>query len=173
MLPYTKLSGNARRFKTPHGHVPPGIQFVVRKGKGASWGGEALQEAPQSGPPHCQATGLGCSHADIPIHRPGAIYFRFAAERGLRRRHPKNRRSHICCRRSRVPCMSRDGHDGSTKCQCCAQAKRQHVEVLRETGARFVRSAKITGEIGAARATKENPCPQGRSWTPGRKGTGC
>ena len=40
-------------------------------------------------------------------------------------------------------------------------------------GARFVRSAKIIGEIGAARTTEENPCPQGRSWAPGRKDTGC
>ena len=29
---------------------------------------------------------------------------------------------------------SRDGHDGNAKCQCCAQAKRQHVEVLRGMG---------------------------------------
>ena len=51
--------------------------------------------------------------------------------------------------------MSRDGHDGNTKCQCCAQAKRQYEEVLREMEARFVRSAKIIEEMGAAKATKE------------------
>ena len=51
--------------------------------------------------------------------------------------------------------MSRDGHDGSTKRQCCAQAKRQYEEVLREMEARFVRSAKIIEEMGAAKATKE------------------
>ena len=51
--------------------------------------------------------------------------------------------------------MSRDGHDGNTKCQCCAQAKRQYEEVLREMEARFVRSAKIIEEIGAAKTTKE------------------
>ena len=28
----------------------------------------------------------------------------------------------------------RDGHDGNAKCQCCTQAKRQHVEVLRGMG---------------------------------------
>ena len=51
--------------------------------------------------------------------------------------------------------MSRDGHDGNTKCQCCAQAKRQYEEVLREMEARFVRSAKIIEEMGAVKATKE------------------
>ena len=51
--------------------------------------------------------------------------------------------------------MSRDGHDGNTGCQCCAQAKRQYEEVLREMEARFVRSAKIIEEIGAAKTTKE------------------
>ena len=57
--------------------------------------------------------------------------------------------------------MSRDGHDGNTKCQCCAQAKRQYEEVLREMEVQFVRSAKIIEEMGAAKTTKENPCPQG------------
>ena len=51
--------------------------------------------------------------------------------------------------------MSRDEHDGSTKCQCCAQAKRQYEKVLREMEARFVRSAKIIEEIDAAKTTKE------------------
>ena len=51
--------------------------------------------------------------------------------------------------------MSRDGHDGNTKCRCCAQAKRQHEEVLREMEARFARSTKIIEEMGAAKATKE------------------
>ena len=51
--------------------------------------------------------------------------------------------------------MSRDGHGGNTKCQCCAQAKRQYEEILREIEARFVRSAKIIEEMGAAKATKE------------------
>ena len=66
--------------------------------------------------------------------------------------------------------MSRDGHDGNAKRQCCAQAKRQHVEVLRETGARFVRSAKIIGEIGAARATKEKPLSAGPVMGVGKEG---
>ena len=51
--------------------------------------------------------------------------------------------------------MSRDEHDGSTKCQCCAQEKRQYEEVLREMEARFVRSAKIIEEMDAAKTTKE------------------
>ena len=51
--------------------------------------------------------------------------------------------------------MSRDGHDGSTKCQCCAQAKRQYEEVLREMEARFVRPAKTIEEMGSVKATKE------------------
>ena len=51
--------------------------------------------------------------------------------------------------------MNRDGHDGNTKCRCCAQAKRQYEEVLREMEARFVRSAKIIEEMGAAKTTKE------------------
>ena len=98
---------------------------------------------------------LACGRLDLSA-RGGTIYFfRFVAERGLRRRHPKNRRSHVCCRRSRVLCMRRDGHDGNTKCQCCAQAKRQYEEVLREMEARFVRSTKIIEEMGAAKTTKE------------------
>ena len=46
---------------------------------------------------------LACGHLDLSA-RGGAIYFfRFVAERGLRRRHPKNRRSHVCCKRSPRP----------------------------------------------------------------------
>ena len=57
--------------------------------------------------------------------------------------------------------MSRDGHGGSTKYRCCSQTKRWYVEVLRGTEARFVRSAKIIGEVGAAKATKEKPLSTG------------
>ena len=53
--------------------------------------------------------------------------------------------------------MSRDEHDGNTKCQCCAQAKRQYEEILREIETRFVRSAKIIEEMGAASHKRKTP----------------
>ena len=134
MLPYTKLSGNARRFKTPMGMSLQEFNLLFAKVK-AHPGAERPSKRPRSRARRTARQRVWAARMRTSRSTNPGRGDLLPICGGTGPEAPASEKpAQPCCRRSRVPCMSRDGHDGNAKRQRCAQAKRQHVEVLRGMG---------------------------------------
>ena len=134
MLPHTRLSGNARRLKTLMGMSLREFDLLFAKMK-AHPGAERLSKRPRSRARRTARQRVWAARMRTSRSTNPGRGDLLPICGGTGPEAPASEKpAQPCCRRSRVPCMSRDGHDGNAKRQRCAQAKRQHVEVLRGMG---------------------------------------